>query len=107
LEQARRSTLADHVHRPSQLGPWVLINESWYKAPTREAQISTLQQRAVRTVAPIAPRPSPLRNLENIAAGTLAKWVKETTPNDRLHVIRVLRDCADFLESEMRAEQAA
>ena len=30
LEQARRSTLADHVHRPSQLGPWVLINESWY-----------------------------------------------------------------------------
>jgi hypothetical protein len=33
LEQPRRSTLADHVHRPSQLGPWVLINESWYKAP--------------------------------------------------------------------------
>src|SRR5277367_1200709 len=32
LEQARRSTLADHVHRPSQLDPWVLINESWYKA---------------------------------------------------------------------------
>jgi hypothetical protein len=31
LEQARRSTLADHVHRPSQLGPWVLINESRYK----------------------------------------------------------------------------
>ena len=31
LEQARRSTLADHLHRPSQLGPWVLINESWYK----------------------------------------------------------------------------
>jgi hypothetical protein len=32
LEQARRSTLADHVHRPSQLGPWVLINEPWYYA---------------------------------------------------------------------------
>jgi hypothetical protein len=31
LEQPRRSTLADHVHRPSQFGPWVLINESWYK----------------------------------------------------------------------------
>jgi hypothetical protein len=28
---ALRPTLADHVHRPSQLGPWVLINESWYK----------------------------------------------------------------------------
>ena len=24
--------LADHVHRPSQLGPCVLINESWYNA---------------------------------------------------------------------------
>ena len=32
LEQARRSTLADHVHRPSQLGPWVLINEPWYES---------------------------------------------------------------------------
>jgi hypothetical protein len=32
LEQPRRSTLADHVHRPSQLGPWVLINESWYSS---------------------------------------------------------------------------
>ncbi len=21
-----------HVHRPSQLGPWVIITESWYKA---------------------------------------------------------------------------
>jgi hypothetical protein len=30
LEQPRRSTLADHVHRPSRLGPWVLTNESWY-----------------------------------------------------------------------------
>ena len=28
LEQARRSTLADHVYRPSQLGPWVLIESS-------------------------------------------------------------------------------
>jgi hypothetical protein len=34
LEQPRRSTLADHVHRPSQLGPWVLINESWYNIVT-------------------------------------------------------------------------
>jgi hypothetical protein len=38
LEQARRSTLADHVHRPSQLGPWVLINESWYNRSRLEKE---------------------------------------------------------------------
>src|SRR5208282_5335797 len=31
LEQARRSTLADHVHRNARLGLQVLIRESWYK----------------------------------------------------------------------------
>jgi hypothetical protein len=76
------------------------------KAPTRAAQISTLERRAVRTVAPLQSRPSPLRNLENIAAGTLAKWIKETTPNDRLRVIDVLRRCADYLADEMKAERA-
>src|SRR5271166_1241777 len=30
LEQARRSTLADHVHRNARLGLQVLIRESWY-----------------------------------------------------------------------------
>ena len=33
----------------------------------------------------------PLRNLENIAAGELARWIKQTTPNDRPHVVRMLR----------------
>src|SRR5271166_3359704 len=32
LEQARRSTLADHVHRNARLGLQVLIRESWYNA---------------------------------------------------------------------------
>jgi hypothetical protein len=40
LEQARRSTLADHVHRPSQLGPWVLINESWYYSLAEGAEMA-------------------------------------------------------------------
>jgi hypothetical protein len=31
LEQARRSTLADHVHRNARLGLRVLITEAWYK----------------------------------------------------------------------------
>src|ERR1022692_1883701 len=31
MEQARRSTLTDHVHRIAQLGERVLINGTWYK----------------------------------------------------------------------------
>jgi hypothetical protein len=31
LEQARRATLAHHVHRFAPLGARVLINETWYK----------------------------------------------------------------------------
>ena len=30
LESPRRSALAHHVHRPAQLGAWVLIRGSWY-----------------------------------------------------------------------------
>jgi ParB-like chromosome segregation protein Spo0J len=77
------------------------------KSPTIEAQLSALEQRAVRTVATIVSRPPSLRNLENIAAGELAKWIKATTPNDRLRVIDILRRCADILEDELNAEQAA
>jgi ParB family chromosome partitioning protein len=61
---------------------------------------------APRTAATIAPRPLPLRNLENIAAGALARWVKETTPNDRLHVIDVLERAAAILRDELQATQA-
>jgi ParB-like chromosome segregation protein Spo0J len=77
------------------------------KAPTREAQISTLEHRAVRTVASLAPRPSSLRNLEYLAAGELAKWIKQTTPNDRTRVIRMLRECAAILDDELEAAKAA
>ena len=31
LEQAHRSTLDHHVHRPSRMGLWVIISEGWYK----------------------------------------------------------------------------
>jgi ParB-like chromosome segregation protein Spo0J len=70
-------------------------------------QISTLERRAERAPVPMTPRPSPLRNLENIGAGQLAKWIKETTPNDRLHVIDVLERAAQILRAEMGAERAA
>jgi hypothetical protein len=47
----------------------------------------------------------PLRNLVNIAGGELARWIKITTPNDRLHVIHVLRMAADVLEAELDQEE--
>ena len=77
------------------------------KAPTPQAKISTLEQRAARTTAPLAPRPPALRNLENIGAGDLARWIKETTPNDRLHVIDVLERAAAILRDELQAGRAA
>ena len=51
------------------------------KAPTPEAQIAMLERRADRgAVTARAPRPPAyFRNLENIAAGELARWIKLTT----------------------------
>ena len=48
-----------------------------------------------------------LRNLENIAAGELARWVKLTTPNDRPHVIRVLEEAAAILQDELEGGGAS
>jgi hypothetical protein len=70
------------------------------KAPTPEAQIATLERRAE---GPSQPGAKPLRNLENIAAGELARWIKLTTPNSRRHVIRLLKECAAILEDEMKS----
>jgi ParB-like chromosome segregation protein Spo0J len=68
------------------------------------AIIRRLAERKASTSEPttLAPLPvKPLRNLENLAAGELARWIKQTTPADRPHVIRVLRMTADILEDEL------
>ncbi len=70
------------------------------KAPTPEAQVETLVRRAE---GPAQPSARPLRNLEYLAAGELVKWIKQTTPNDRTRVIRMLRECAAILEDELQA----
>jgi hypothetical protein len=48
----------------------------------------------------------PLRNLENISAGELARWIKITTPNDQRHVIRVLEEAAGILRQEIEYVEA-
>jgi ParB-like chromosome segregation protein Spo0J len=84
------------------------------KELTPEAQTATIRRLAERKTAPAEPlegvveRPAeptarPLRNLENLSGGELARWIKQTTPNDRPHVIRVLRMAADILEDELEA----
>lgn len=46
----------------------------------------------------------PLRNLVNCSAGEFARWIKLTTPNDRPHVVRMLRMTADILDMEEHGE---
>jgi ParB-like chromosome segregation protein Spo0J len=82
------------------------------KERTPEAQTSTIRRLAERkastaepaTRAPLSVRP--LRNLENLAASELARWIKLTTPNDRTRVIRMLRECAALLDDELQAGKA-
>jgi hypothetical protein len=78
------------------------------KAPTPEAQVEALERRADRAHdRPAEPPVKPLRNLEYLAAGELAKWIKITTPHDRTRVILLLRECAAILEDELKAVKAA
>jgi ParB-like chromosome segregation protein Spo0J len=86
------------------------------KEHTPEAQTATIRRLAERKTPPAeptegiaTPKPAasvpPLRNLENISGGELARWIKITTPNDRPHVIRLLRMAADLLEDEFRGAE--
>jgi hypothetical protein len=44
--------------------------------------------------------------LVGISGGELARWIKITTPNDRLHVIRVLEMAAAILRDELVGDGA-
>jgi ParB-like chromosome segregation protein Spo0J len=75
---------------------------------SRAAKIASLpkDKQAARIAYDVASPPDlpphqALRNLEYLAAGELARWIKITTPNDRTRVIRMLRECAAILEDEM------
>jgi ParB family transcriptional regulator, chromosome partitioning protein len=70
------------------------------KASTPEQQVGLLQEIAKRGCV-ITASARPLRNLEGISGGELARWIKITTPNDRPHVIRVLEQAAAILRDEM------
>jgi hypothetical protein len=70
------------------------------KASTAKQQIGVLQEIAKRgSVTPVSVRP--LRNLEGISGGELARWIKITTPNGRPHVIQVLEQAAAIRRDEM------
>jgi ParB-like chromosome segregation protein Spo0J len=74
------------------------------KESTPEAQAATIRRIAERKASadePPPPPPRPLKNLENISGGELARWIKITTPNDRPHVIRVLEMAASILRDEI------
>jgi ParB-like chromosome segregation protein Spo0J len=74
------------------------------RAEEPDEQVEALEAIAARgsvSAATRLPEARPLRNLENIAAGELARWVKMTTPNDRPHVIRLLETAAAILRDEL------
>jgi ParB family transcriptional regulator, chromosome partitioning protein len=70
------------------------------KVSTPRQQIGVLEEIARRGSVALASA-RPLRNLEGISGGELARWIKITTPNDRPHVIRVLEQAAAILRDEM------
>jgi ParB-like chromosome segregation protein Spo0J len=55
--------------------------------------------RAIGEVAS-SPTAKPLRNLVGISGGELARWVRLTTPHDRMHVVHVLEMAAAILRAE-------
>jgi ParB-like nuclease domain len=72
--------------------------------PVGQAQaIRRLAERKTSAAEAVTPTPSarPLRDLVGISGGELARWIKITTPNDRLHVIRVLEMAAGILRDEL------
>jgi hypothetical protein len=86
------------------------------KEHTPEAQTATIRRLAEQKTAPAEPisespkRPAsvaPLRDLVGISGGELARWIKITTPKDRLHVIRVLEMAAGILRDELEAGRDA
>jgi ParB-like chromosome segregation protein Spo0J len=74
---------------------------------TTAAQVGVLDGIAERGRVAATPAARPMRDLTNIAAGELARWIKITTPNDRPHVIRVLEEAAAILRDELEGRTAA
>jgi hypothetical protein len=70
-----------------------------------EAVADIARARAERARAPAALPVKSLRNLENLGAGDFARWIKQTTPNDRTRVIRMIVQCAVVLNDELPAGQ--
>jgi hypothetical protein len=79
------------------LGPFAGFIEKPMPSADEPCEIPATPHQSVR----------PLRDLVGISGGELARWVKITTPNDRLHVIRVLETTASILRGGCPTERPA
>ena len=75
------------------------------RAEEPEEQIEVLETIAARgRVSARNPDAKPLHSLDNLSAGSFCRWVKATTPNDRMRSIKMLEEATAILRDEFEAE---
>jgi ParB-like chromosome segregation protein Spo0J len=114
-EEARRSVKIDSITPAAKEAAYeagldrnqsaLLKVASYANEDQVEAVADIAKARAEKAQAAAELSVKPLRNLEYLAAGEFARWIKQTTPNDRTRVIRMLVQCAVVLNDELPAGQ--
>ena len=72
------------------------------RAEEPDEQVAVLKDIAARgSVAPARnPDAKPLHSLDNLSAGSFCRWVKATTPHDRMRSIKMLEEATAILRDE-------
>jgi ParB-like chromosome segregation protein Spo0J len=112
-EEARRSVKIDSITPAAKEAAYeagldrnqsaLLKVASYANEDQVDAVADIAKARAEKAQAAAELSVKPLRNLEYLAAGEFARWIKQTTPNDRTRVIRMLVQCAVVLNDELPA----